>query len=133
MENEPTPTQNKQPSPESTPLNAETREKLVNFLRDNFSDPVVPVHAEIRFKRAGLTEILEEAGILSPVINPNPVEIGTSESKHDQWWTKHPEAGEAFDSQLRERDEIIMLLYLGAMIGPYMRRVPVPESPQSDE
>ncbi len=127
MENEPRSSQNKLYTSEIPPLDVKTRERLIEFLRANNQNPISPMHAEIRLERAGLIEVLEEAGILAPIENPNPIDITASEFEHDKWWAEHPTAGEAFDAKLRERDDKIVLLYLGAMIGPYMKRVPVPK------
>jgi hypothetical protein len=106
-------------------LDAQARERLTRFLQEHYADPMLPVYAEMRFYWAGLTSVLEQTGILEAEENPNPIDLRTNPTAHEQWWVDHPEVSAAFDVALRAREERIRLLYIGALLGPYLRRAPV--------
>lgn len=81
-------------------------------------------YAEVRFQQAGLIGVLEDSGILPSEENPNPHDIRREPVEHERWWSEHPEAGDAFDQDIRVREERLRLLYIGTLLGPYLRQSP---------
>jgi hypothetical protein len=104
-----------------SPLDEQTRTRLIVFTREHYADPLLATYAALRFDRAGLLDVFEQSGLLPRVANPNPHDANLAPNEHEQWWAAHPEAA-ALEHELRIRDERLRLLYIGVLFGPRVRQ-----------
>ena len=93
-----------------------TSDRLVEFLRQEYTIPGIDVYVEIKFEQMGLLPSLEQAGILSKAENPNPFDPDKASAQHNQWWAEHPEAENLFSQELAKRAEVLRYLHIGALV-----------------
>lgn len=93
-----------------------TADRLVAFLRQEYTVPGIDVYIETKFEQMGLLSSLEQAEILPRAENPNPFDPAQAEAQHNQWWTEHPEAGNRFSQELAKRAEVLRCLHIGALL-----------------
>lgn len=82
-----------------------------------YQDPCVVLNAELALARHGLLDELEQSGILSPVVNPNPYDPVMEDEAHDQWWAEHQGQAEQFSKAIQGRDQQLRLIYVGMLLS----------------
>jgi hypothetical protein len=92
-------------------------QNLARFLYREFHERTTGFGAEAKFEQRGFLPILEAAGILPPLINPNPYARLQEEDRYLDWWIEHPEAELAYQESLRHRREILNHIHIGSILG----------------
>ncbi len=92
-------------------------EQFVPFLRTEFTFPAIDTYVEARFARLGLVPILEEAGVLPRVEDPNPYDLAEETAAYEQYWAEHPDEHDAFFARIEERRQMLRYLHIGAILG----------------
>ena len=104
--------------------------RLFEFIREQYRSPGLAVYFELVLSEAGLLSELEDAGVLPVVEDPNPYDPELEEEKSEQWWQEHPEVEEEFSRMFEKRDEVLRLLYVGALVGKSAEvTIPQPRTP----
>lgn len=92
-------------------------ERLVPFLKTEFTFPAIDTYIEARFERVGLLSILEQAGVLPQLEDPNPYDLEHETAAYEQWWAQHPDEQDVFIARLEERQLLLKYLHIGAIVG----------------
>jgi hypothetical protein len=92
-------------------------DRLIEFLRREYKNAFLDVLLEVQLEKVRLLSVLESAGILPVVKNPNPFELELEEEQHEQWWKEHPAEEEEFSRNVENRDKILRYLYIGMTLG----------------
>lgn len=94
-----------------------THTSLTERLRDLFNQPALDVYIEAKLAQDGTLSILEEAGIVPKVTNPNPNNPTTHQALHDNWWRKHPAAARQFQDEMAQRGQALKHVYIGTRLS----------------
>lgn len=86
-------------------------------LRDLFQHPAMDVYIEAKLAQNGILSILEDAGIVPVVSNPNQFDPTTQQALHDNWWREHDEAASQFQAELVQREQALKQVYMGMLLS----------------
>lgn len=86
-------------------------------LRDLFQHPAMDVYIEAKLAQNGILSILEDAGIVPVVSNPNQFDPTTQQDLHDSWWREHEEAASQFQAKLVQREQALKQVYMGMLLS----------------
>lgn len=104
-------------SPHGDHENDATPDPRVAFLRHEFNFPAIDLYIERKFAEAGFLTVLEDAGVLPVVADPNPFDPTHDETAYDLWWAAHPAEFDVYDQQSAERRTILKHLHIGALVA----------------
>ena len=92
-------------------------ERLAQALADIERGREFPARFETQLLLEGFLPRFEQAGIVPAVENPNPYNTGDELDRHEKWWDDHPQETETFLQLMERRNEILRVLYVGALVG----------------